>query len=166
MSKIIHTKWGNATLNDKGYYRLTSNEKGNSGKYLHRLIAEEFYGKIPEGCVVHHKDGNITNNCIMNLQILPKSMHGSIHSKDDGSAMGSHSGETHPMYGKKHTMESRKKMRDSHLLGYATVMKDGKHKNGMQNYALRYNGKRIANSIFKEKLEKRAEEINKKEGLI
>ena len=160
MSKPLHTKWGIARLNDKGYYRIPK------AGYLHRLIAEDFYGTIPKNCVVHHKDGNPLNNCIMNLQVLPKRIHGQIHSKDENSAMGSHSGEAHPMYGKKHTMESRKKMRDSHILGYATVMKDGKHRCGKQNYALRHNGKRIANSIFKEKLEKMAEEINKKEGVI
>ena len=155
MNKPLHTKWGTASLNEKGYYRIR-----NVG-YLHRLIAEDFYGKIPKNCVVHHKNRNPVNNCIMNLQVLPNRVHGQIHSKDENSAMGPNSGEAHPMYGKKHTKESRKKMSEAHLSKYATVMKDGKHCCGKQNYALRYNGKRIANSIFKEKLEKRAEEINK-----
>ena len=62
--------------------------------------------------------------------------------------------------GKKRPKETGKKVGDALRKNYPTITKAG-FNYGKQNYVLRYNGKRIANSIFKEKLEKRAEEINK-----
>ena len=72
--------------------------------------------------------------------------------------------------GKKRSEETRKKISETlkgrNLLRYARVVKKGTNSMGKQKYGLMYNGKLIANSIFKEKLEKMAEEINKKEGVI
>ena len=72
--------------------------------------------------------------------------------------------------GKKRSEETRKKISETlkgrNLLRYARVVKKGTNSMGKQKYGLMYNGKIIANSIFKEKLEKMAEEINKKEGVI
>jgi tRNA-splicing ligase RtcB (3'-phosphate/5'-hydroxy nucleic acid ligase) len=47
----------------------------------HKLIAKTFYGEIPEGMVVHHKDDNKFNNCPENLQILSAQEHSKIHGK-------------------------------------------------------------------------------------
>ena len=72
--------------------------------------------------------------------------------------------------GKKRSEETRKKISETlkgrNLLRYARVVKKGTNSMGKQKYGLIYNGRIIANSIFKEKLEKMAEEINKKEGVI
>lgn len=72
--------------------------------------------------------------------------------------------------GKKRSEETRKKISETlkgrNLLRYARVVKKGTNSTGKQKYGLMYNGKLIANSISKEKLEKMAEEINKKEGVI
>ena len=38
-----------------------------------------FYGPIPKGYIVHHKDGNKLNNCLMNLEILKQSTHRTNH---------------------------------------------------------------------------------------
>ena len=77
----LHTKFGIASI-DKGYYRISKGNKSNYKKYLHRLIFEDFYGcEIPEGFVVHHKDGNKLNNCILNLQLMSEFEHLSIHHK-------------------------------------------------------------------------------------
>ncbi len=75
----LQTEFGLAKLNEKGYYRIISEKEGNNGKYLHRLIFERFYGEIPKDCVVHHKDNNSLNNCLMNLQLLTHSNHTSLH---------------------------------------------------------------------------------------
>lgn len=100
MSKsTLHTKFGTANLNDR-YYKITSYKEGNCNKYLHRVIFEDFYGWIPEGYHVHHKDGNPLNNCIMNLQLVHWRKHLSDHAK----------GEKNVMYGKTHTPEVRKKL--------------------------------------------------------
>lgn len=75
----IHTVYGDAKLHHTGYYLITTSKEGNAKKPLHRLIYETFYGKIPEGCVIHHKDGNKLNNCVNNLQLLAESEHNKLH---------------------------------------------------------------------------------------
>ena len=94
----MDTKFGKAYVGNHGYYVITSNEEGNHNKLLHRLIFEDFYGKIPEGCHVHHKDNDKLNNCIMNLQLLTESEH---HKHHGGNY--------------EYTIEDRKKMSDFKL---------------------------------------------------
>lgn len=105
-SDVLETKYGNARLNNHGYYIIGSTQEGNYSKLLHRLIFEDFYGmKIPKGYHIHHKNGNKLDNCILNLQLMRESEHHSLHV----------SGENHPMYGKTHSEESKQKMRESQL---------------------------------------------------
>lgn len=78
----METKYGNATINGKGHLRITSKKEGYHGKLLHRLIWEDFYGKsIPDTCVIHHLNGNKTDNRIQNLQCCDKRKHMSLHMK-------------------------------------------------------------------------------------
>jgi len=35
---------------------------------IHRLVYESFYGKIPDGLQINHRDGNKTNNRLSNLE--------------------------------------------------------------------------------------------------
>lgn len=39
-------------------------------KRVHRLVAIAFIGNPPDGCIVHHKDGNKLNNALENLAFL------------------------------------------------------------------------------------------------
>ena len=56
---IVHTKWGSARVNKKGYYQISSRKEGNRGKYLHRLIYEDFWGvNLPKQIHIHHKNGD------------------------------------------------------------------------------------------------------------
>ena len=48
--------------------------------YEHRHIWEQSNGPVPSGYVIHHKDGNKTNNIISNLELLSKRKHDSISS--------------------------------------------------------------------------------------
>lgn len=78
---------------DKYYYR--------SGKhcrviYLHREVYEDFYGEIPKGYVVHHKDGNKINNSPDNLEIIKRGDHSRLHNT-----------------GHVHSEEARKKMSEA-----------------------------------------------------
>ena len=102
--KTLNTKFGTAKLHKNGYYVISSGKEGNHSKPLHRLIFEDFYGEIPEGCVIHHKDGNKTNNCILNLQILSHSNHNSLHM----------TGERNPYYGKSLSEEHKRKLSEAH----------------------------------------------------
>lgn len=63
----------NYTLQTNGYYREYS------GKYLHRAVWEYFNGKIPEGYVIHHIDGDKSNNDLTNLQLMTISDHTKSH---------------------------------------------------------------------------------------
>ncbi len=48
---------------------------------LHRYIWEKMNGKIPNGYIVHHKDGNRDNNNMNNLQCMSLGDHTSLHQK-------------------------------------------------------------------------------------
>ena len=39
-------------------------------KRVHRLVAIAFIGNPPDGCIVHHKDGNKQNNVLENLAYI------------------------------------------------------------------------------------------------
>jgi len=79
----LHTKWGTAKPNSKGYYRITSGVEGNNMKFLHRLIFEDYHRctLLPEG-QIHHIDGDKTNNCILNLELIHKRNHTLHHSAE------------------------------------------------------------------------------------
>lgn len=55
-----------------GYYM-------NGMQTVHRMIAESVYGKLPHGAVVHHIDGNPSNNSKGNLLICTVSYHMWLH---------------------------------------------------------------------------------------
>jgi hypothetical protein len=79
------TRWkGGRNLTGQGYWRLylPLHQSANKSGYVfeHRLVWETAHGQqVPNGCVVHHKDGNKTNNAIDNLELLPFKMHQSMH---------------------------------------------------------------------------------------
>lgn len=80
MSDKLHTKFGNAVKNKRGYYQITSRKEGNKGKLLHRLIYEDFWGvTLPRQISIHHKDGDTTNNCILNLEAITARDHQHLH---------------------------------------------------------------------------------------
>lgn len=49
--------------------------------YIHRIIAYEKYGELPDAHHVHHKDGNRYNWHEDNLELLSTSKHTSLHNK-------------------------------------------------------------------------------------
>ena len=75
-----HGMWkGGVYKNDSGYF-LQRDSSMQTYKRLHRNIMEEFLGRplTPEE-VVHHKNGNKTDNRIENLEITNKYAHTMIH---------------------------------------------------------------------------------------
>lgn len=46
-----------------------------------RLVYETFIGRIPEGWIVHHKNTQIEDNCITNLECLSCKTHSNHHIK-------------------------------------------------------------------------------------
>ena len=78
--KTINTKYGKASLNTDGHYKLCKTNES-----LHRKIWESHYGKkIPEGYDIHHIDGNKTNNEIWNLQCVEHGKHSQYHHLKNG----------------------------------------------------------------------------------
>lgn len=68
------------THNDVRYYKNSHGYySSEAGKLLHRVIWEEHYGPVPEGCVIHHKDDNKTNNDIDNLELMEWGAHSRLH---------------------------------------------------------------------------------------
>ena len=47
---------------------------------VHTVIAMKYLNYY-EGCAIHHKDEDTTNNCVDNLIILSRSEHSSLHSR-------------------------------------------------------------------------------------
>lgn len=149
----MKTKWGNAKINNDGYYIIRSWKEGNSGKLLHRLIWEDFWGcEIPKGYVIHHRDHNPLNNCIMNLQLMKRSEHISLHHK-----------------GKLHSDEAKRKMSENHAdysgekhphviynlwdvgcVHYykGTMFQHNREPNPCKCFSVKYNGKNLNIGLF------------------
>ena len=131
-NEVLHTKYGNARLDAHGYYRITSRKEGNSLKWLHKLIYEDYHKVtiLPKN-VVHHLDGNPLNNNINNLALMTVEEHNKLH----------HSNKSIPFDAKLKLSESR------NTSGYFRVVKEKcpRCKNGFY-YKYKYyaNGKRKA----------------------
>lgn len=132
----VKTTWGNAKINNGGYYRITSGKEGFNMKLVHRLIWESFYGKkIPDGYDIHHLDNNPLNNAIQNMQCVERRKHVSFH--HNGRIVSEKTKETISISG---------------INPYATIVKDGFNPAGKQRYILKFMGERYKQSIDPNKL--------------
>jgi len=157
----LSTKFGTAKINKRiGYYQITSVKEGNDCKYLHRLIFEDFYNMtIPKGYIIHHKNGNKLDNCILNLQLMKRSEHMKMHNTGEnhynygGTLSDEHKKKIgNSRRGIKHTEEAKRKMSEARTLDYARVVKHGISPQGKQNYTILFHGKMIKSSINPKKL--------------
>lgn len=65
--------------NGKKFKKRRDGRYYNGKSALSRVVWETEVGKIPDGCEIHHKDRNPTNNDISNLQCLTEAEHKEIH---------------------------------------------------------------------------------------
>jgi len=64
---------------ERCYYRPSGNLIRDGVGYLHQEIWKARHGPIPEGCHIHHIDGNTLNNDIDNLECKSAGEHTSEH---------------------------------------------------------------------------------------
>jgi hypothetical protein len=65
----------------QSYVRIRKN-----GKQIgeHRVIMEDFFGRrLEHNEIIHHKNGNIRDNRIENLELLTNEEHCAMHQRDD-----------------------------------------------------------------------------------
>lgn len=75
--------------NWKGGYIRTDGYKcigiGKRKYYEHRLVAEKMLGRpLKNGDIIHHIDGNKSNNAASNLRILTQNEHAKLHRPKTG----------------------------------------------------------------------------------
>ena len=164
----MKTDYGKFHINKQGYYV--------KNVYLHNLIWVNFYGKpVPKGYVIHHINGDKTDNRIQNLQCVKNEVHSRYHNKGRKypKEVGRKISESKKGY--HHTEETKQKLskwrtgrkwspkqREAYEKMYenkATISKRG-IRNNKRRYALRYNQKYVKHSTNKEMLEMMADEMN------
>ena len=138
----LKTKWGTVKINNNGYYVVTSRKEGNHGKSWHRLIGEEYFGEwindSDDFFDIHHIDGDRTNNCVLNLEPMPREEHTRIHKKNMSNETRQKISEARK--GTKHSNETRKKFSEARVgennpryKNYPRLVKGG-FNNGKQRY--------------------------------
>lgn len=158
--RTIHTKYGKVIIGSGGYYQITSTKEGKHNKLLHRMIYEDSFEEIPENCLIHHIDADKTNNNVKNLQCMSKKFHNWYHNYKNPPRLGAkHSlesrikmSENHVgMFGKKQTLEARKKIAEANRGENSPNVKITE-KNVIQIRQLKKQGisrKKVYNSIVK-----------------
>lgn len=79
--------------------------------YIHRLVLTAFRGICPKGKEASHLDDVKVNCKLENLEWMTSSENKKLAFKNGRQ---SNAGKNHPFYGKQHSLESRKKMSESH----------------------------------------------------
>lgn len=70
---------------DRVYFRPGASDFIRGVEAYHRELWKLHRGPIPEGCHIHHKDGNPLNNDISNLECITSHAHKSMHGDDTKS---------------------------------------------------------------------------------
>ena len=85
-----HASWrGGAFVDRYGYRMVLAPERGKASKYAaeHVLFAEQSIGRqLRHDEVVHHLDGNPSNNAADNLYVCTRSQHKKLHAQLEGLA--------------------------------------------------------------------------------
>ena len=77
IEKIIYYDGIKFILHESKKYHYNSTLR----RHLHQYIWEKAHGAIPKGWEVHHKDLNVNNNDLDNLEAMPAEEHRALHSR-------------------------------------------------------------------------------------
>ena len=154
MNETLHTKFGKAKCYEN-YYIIIAGV--NEGKKLHRAIYEDYHKvTLLPTTIIHHKDGNSKNNCILNLEMISWGEHTKLHHTGRH-----HTSETIQKISETKTgnttvsEESREKIRQKLLIKEPHIVKIGFTENGKQRYGIKANGKVLTKSVNLSKLEEK-----------
>lgn len=110
---------------NSGYYLGNVEIPGRKRRYpmrIHHYVWQKYNGPIPEGCHVHHIDGNKDNNDISNLELMTVHDHTSYHASQHTDYAREHMlNEVLPKAVEWHKSEASK---DFHVMQYENVTKD------------------------------------------
>jgi len=69
---------------NNGYFQYNGYGRSKIGReYLHIYLWKKTNNKpVPQGHVIHHKDGNSLNNNIQNLECISSKEHKALHAKE------------------------------------------------------------------------------------
>lgn len=78
---------------DGGLYRMWPSERylSRGGRRLHIHVWSAAFGPVPSGCHIHHRDEDVLNNSIANLECLPAREH-LVHTAKRRQEKGTHPG--------------------------------------------------------------------------
>lgn len=95
----------------------------------HRWVWEQANGPIPKGLIIHHIDGDITNNDITNLMMLTRKEHNKIHKEQELVSNGEYYRET-----SKNWMKENKEKWNEYQLKYKAKNKTPKTSEWYKEY--------------------------------
>lgn len=107
--------WEEIGIKDEtGHTRMCLCNKGVKRHVcVHKLVAEMFVPNPEAKTVVHHIDGDATNNEPTNLMWVTASEHRAIHNEGESNPMYGRIGEKNHFFGKHHAEETIKKLSKS-----------------------------------------------------
>lgn len=66
-------------IDGAGYVQITLHNGTRRHVRIHQLVWWAFRGQVPRGSILHHRDGDPTNNRLSNLEVQSRSDHASHH---------------------------------------------------------------------------------------